>query len=151
MKQQRQAILFELLTSGQLLSQADAVIQLSTKGIEATQATVSRDFEELGAIRIRSKTGFRYALPSETSRHGISLAKVMREYVVRTATSGNLLVFHTPPGHASIVAAAIDRAEVPEVVGVIAGDDTLFICIQESKTAKGVLKKLTAIGAERPD
>jgi transcriptional regulator of arginine metabolism len=140
MKQQRQAILFELLTSGQLLSQADAVIQLSTKGIE-----------ELGAIRIRSETGFRYALPSETSRHGISLAKVMREYVVRTATSGNLLVFHTPPGHASIVAAAIDRAEVPEVVGVIAGDDTLFICIQESKTAKGVLKKLTAIGAERPE
>ena len=144
MKQQRQAVLFELLTSGQLLSQADAVTQLSAKGIEATQATVSRDLEELGAVRIRSDSGFRYALPSETSRFGISLAKVMREYVLRTATSGNLIVIHTPPGHASIVAAAIDRAEVPGVVGVVAGDDTLFICVEESMSPKSVLKNLSS-------
>lgn len=144
MKQQRHAILFELLTSGQLLSQADAVTQLAARGIEATQATVSRDLEELGAVRVRSETGFRYALPSETSRYGISLEKVMREYAVRTATSGNLIVIHTPPGHASIVAAAIDRAEVPGVVGVVAGDDTLFICVEEARSAKSVLKKLTA-------
>jgi len=142
MKQQRQAILFELLTSGQLLSQADAVTQLSARGIEATQATVSRDLEDLGAVRVRSATGFRYALPSETSRYGISLERVMREYVVRTATSGNLIVIHTPPGHASIVAAAIDRAEVPGVVGVVAGDDTLFVCIDESKSARSILSKL---------
>jgi transcriptional regulator of arginine metabolism len=144
MKQQRQAVLFELLTSGQLLSQADAVTQLSAKGIEATQATVSRDLEELGAVRIRSDSGFRYALPSETSRFGISLAKVMREYVLRTATSGNLIVIHTPPGHASIVAAAIDRAEVAGVVGVVAGDDTLFICVAESTSPKSVLKNLSS-------
>lgn len=145
MKQHRQSILFELLTSGQLLSQADAVTRLATKGIEATQATVSRDLEELGAVRIRSTSGYRYALPSETSRYGISLARVMREYVLRTAISGNLIVFHTPPGHASIVAAAIDRAELAEIIGVIAGDDTLFICVNETFKTSEVLQKLVTL------
>jgi transcriptional regulator of arginine metabolism len=130
-KLQRQAILVEMISSGKLSSQAQAVENLLKLGIDATQATISRDFEELGVVREHTKDGHRYILRGEANKFGGSLVKVFREYVIKIAKSGNLIVLHTPPGHASIVAAALDRSELPDVLGVIAGDDTIFVCVAE--------------------
>jgi transcriptional regulator of arginine metabolism len=139
MKAKRQALLVDFLSENLIDSQAKAVELLLAQGIEATQATVSRDLEELGAIKIRNGSGLCYALPTESSPYGISLSHVLREYVIKTKASGNMIVMHTPPGHASIVAAAIDRSKIDTIIGVIAGDDTLFVCVEEGSTGTSVL------------
>jgi len=143
MKAKRQALLLQFISAELVDSQSKAVELLIAIGIEATQATVSRDLEELGAVKVRHGSGFRYAVMTETSAYGISLLQVQRDYVIKTQCSGNMIVMLTPPGHASIVAAAIDRSKILGVIGVIAGDDTLFICIDEAIGSTTVLRTIT--------
>ena len=139
MKAQRQALLLELINSGQVDSQQRAVELLAEQGIDVTQATLSRDFEELGAVRVRVGDGVKYAITVQASQFGAPLLQVLRDYVIRRQLSGNMIVLHTPPGHASMVAAAIDRSNLEGILGVVAGDDTLFICVDEKLGAKKVL------------
>lgn len=149
MKARRQAALIELVQQGAVTSQAQAVRLLAGSGIRATQATVSRDLDELGAVRIRDVDGFRYGLADQQggSAFGAPLAQVLREYVVSAVASGNLAVLRTPPGHASVVAAALDRAALLGIVGTIAGDDTLFVCGAEDVRGTGVLELLETAGS----
>lgn len=148
MKARRQAHLLELVQQGEVTSQAQAVRLLADSGIRATQATVSRDLDEIGAVRVRGADGFRYGLADQqgASAFGAPLAQVLREYVVSAVASGNLAVIRTPPGHASVVAAALDRASLPGIVGTIAGDDTLFVCGAEDVGGVGVLQILETAG-----
>lgn len=149
MKARRQAALLELLREGAVTSQAQAVRLLAGRGIRATQATVSRDLEEIGAVRVRDAGGLRYGLADEemASAFGAPLSQVLRDYVVSADASGNLAVLRTPPGHASVVAAALDRAALGGIVGTIAGDDTLFVCGAEDVRGTGVLEILGAAGS----
>lgn len=144
MKAKRQKLLMELLESGAIDSQQTAVERLRELGVVVTQATLSRDLEELGAIRIKAGQQMRYALPAQNSRFGAQLSQVLKDYVIAKKTSGNIIVFITPPGHAGMVAAALDRASFPEVLGIVAGDDTLFICVEESLGASKVLERIEA-------
>ncbi|MCB0354936.1 MAG: arginine repressor [Bdellovibrionales bacterium] len=144
MKTKRHSILIELLETGEIDSQQRAVELLHERGIEATQATVSRDFEEIGAVRVRAGESTRYALPASSSQYGASLVHVLRDFVLRRQASGNMIVLHTPPGHANVVAAAIDRASLEGVLGVVAGDDTLFVCVNDQLGAKTVLEMIEA-------
>ncbi len=148
MKTQRHAILVELLQSGEIDSQQRAVELLAERGIEATQATVSRDLEELGAVKVRNAQGVSYALPAGGSQYGASLVQVMRDYVIRRQASGNMIVLHTPPGHANVVAAALDRSGIEGVLGIVAGDDTLFVCVDDRLGAKTVLEMISALEQE---
>lgn len=143
MKTQRQAKLVELIRQGEIASQSDARKQLSRAGFSTTQATVSRDLEEIGAVRVRSAGGIRYSLQTARSEFGVNVARVLRDLVVGRTASGNIVVLRTPPGHAGAVASAIDRAQLPGVIGTIAGDDTVFLCATEKIGGKGVLKVLT--------
>jgi transcriptional regulator of arginine metabolism len=144
MKAKRHKLLIELLESGEIDSQHTAVKRLEEHGIAVTQATLSRDLEELGAMRIKAGQHMRYALPAQNSRFGAQLSQVLKDYVISKRTSGNIIVFITPPGHAGMVAAALDRASFPEVLGIVAGDDTLFICVEETL---GAAKALAIIEA----
>ncbi len=134
-KPQRQHRVAKLLEDQAVSSQAQLVELLAADGIVATQATVSRDLEELGAVKVRIPGGATaYAVP-EHAKEGRApddhLRRVMGEFVVDVAWSGNIVVLRSPPGSAHVVAAALDRAGLPHVLGTVAGDDTLIaICAE---------------------
>ena len=141
MKAKRQSILLEFLEQGLVDSQAEAVKLLRQRGIVATQATVSRDLEELGAARVRTCKGMHYAVEIKSSPYGAPIGKTIKDYVISAIPSGNIIVLHTPPGHAAMVAAAIDRTGFEEALGTIAGDDTVFICCKEGKFSRSLITR----------
>lgn len=138
-KAQRQHRVARLLAEHAVGSQAQLVELLAAEGITATQATVSRDLEDLGAIKVRVAGGETvYAIP-ELPRAQIApedhLRRVLGEWAVDVVSSGNLVVVRTPPGSAHVVASALDRAGLGEIIGTVAGDDTLLVV--SSETAGG--------------
>ena len=134
-KPQRQHRITRLLEEQPISSQAQLVEMLAIDGVMATQATVSRDLEELGAVKVRIPGGtMAYAIPEhakERTAPDDHLRRVMGEFVVEVAHSANLVVLRTPPGSAHVVASALDRSSMPEVLGTVAGDDTLIIVADE--------------------
>ena len=118
-----------------MTSQAHLVELLAAEGVQATQATVSRDLEDLGAIKVRVAGGDTvYAipeLPTEQRAPEDHLRRVFGDWVVEVAHSGNLVVLRTPPGSAHVVGSALDRANLPQVIGTVAGDDTLIVVVAE--------------------
>jgi transcriptional regulator of arginine metabolism len=134
-KNQRQHRITKLLESQAVTSQAQLVTLLGEQGVEATQTTVSRDLEDLGAVKVRLPGGeTAYALP-ELPVHQIApedhLRRVLGEWVVEVASSGNLVVLRTPPGSAHVVGSALDRSGLEEIVGTVAGDDTVLVVVGE--------------------
>jgi transcriptional regulator of arginine metabolism len=135
-KNQRQHRITRLLEAEPVTSQAQLVSLLAGQGVEATQTTVSRDLDDLGAVKVRLPGGeTAYALP-ELPVHQIApedhLRRVLGEWVVEVAHSGNLVVLRTPPGSAHVVGSALDRSGVEEVVGTVAGDDTVLVVVAEA-------------------
>lgn len=131
-KAQRQHRLAQLLGRYQVTSQPQLVDLLAADGIIATQATVSRDLEDLGAVKVRVPGGETvYAIPEfEPDRiaPGDHLQRVMSEWAAEVHSSGTLVVIRTPPGCAHVVASALDRSGIPGLLGTVAGDDTL-LCV----------------------
>lgn len=142
----RQHRVARLLETEVVTSQAQLVELLAAEGIVATQATVSRDLEELGALKVRVAGGVTaYAipeLPAEQVAPEEHLARVLGEWVVDLAVSGNLLVIRTPPGCAHVVASALDRVGRPGVLGTVAGDDTMVVVVDEGVGGKRVAADL---------
>lgn len=134
LKAQRQRALVSLLHDRDVHSQEEALALLGERGIATTQATVSRDLDEIGAVKVRGANGeLVYRLSAEpvpaTARE--RLAEVVRQFVVEVAFSGNLVVLRTPPAGAGPVASAIDHAEVPGALATVAGDDTVVVVAAE--------------------
>jgi transcriptional regulator of arginine metabolism len=130
-KPQRQHRIARLLEEQVISSQVQLVELLATDGLNLTQATVSRDLEELGAVKVRIPGGqMAYAIP-ELAKDRVApeevLKKVLGEFLVEAAHSANLAVLRTPPGSAHVVASALDRAGLPDVFGTVAGDDTVLV------------------------
>ena len=138
----RQARIVTLLSSNSVRSQSELATMLAEEGIDVTQATLSRDLEELGAVKLRGADGGTgvYIVPEDGSPvRGVSggtdrMARLLNELLVSTDASGNLAVLRTPPGAAHYLASAIDRASLPHVVGTIAGDDTILVVAREPMT-----------------
>lgn len=134
-KRQRQHLVARLIAEHPVHNQARLVELLAAEGVEATQATVSRDLEDLGAIKVRvpgSESVYAVPdLPAEQVAPEDHLRRVFGEWVVEVAHSANLVVLRTPPGSAHVVASALDRAGVTGVVGTVAGDDTLVVVVDE--------------------
>lgn len=130
-KAQRQHRVARLLEEHRVTSQAHLVDLLSLDGIEVNVSTVSRDLEELGAIKVRIPGGeTAYAVPELPSEQVVPqdhLRRVLGDWVVEIGRSGDLVVVRTPPGSAHVVGSAIDRAGLRHVLGTIAGDDTLLL------------------------
>jgi transcriptional regulator of arginine metabolism len=135
----RQARIVAILSSAPVRSQTELAALLTDVGIDVTQATLSRDLEELGAVKLRGADGGVgvYVVPEDGSPvRGVSggtarLSRLLGELLVSVDSSANLAVLRTPPGAADYLASAIDRAALPYVVGTIAGDDTLFVAARE--------------------
>ncbi|MUM17743.1 arginine repressor [Mycobacterium sp. CBMA271] len=138
----RQARIVALLSTQSVRSQGELAVLLAAEGIETTQATLSRDLDELGAVKLRAADGGVgvYVVPEDGSPvRGVSggtdrLSRLLGELLVSTDASGNLAVLRTPPGAAHYLASAIDRAALPDVVGTIAGDDTIAVIAREPLT-----------------
>jgi transcriptional regulator of arginine metabolism len=127
-----------------LHSQEEVALRLGELGFVATQATVSRDLVELGAVKVRRDGKIAYALPADSppARSGPRLESVIREWVQSMRPAGNLLVMRTPPGSAHIVGVAIDQARLDEVVGTICGDDTIFVAFEKASDARAFAETL---------
>ena len=146
-KAARQAAIVELLEAQPVASQTRLGALLAAKGVQVTQATLSRDLEELGAYKTRTPDGTRYAVPPEGQpRHATPedvdarLARLLEELCVSAEATGPYVVVRTPPGGAHFLAAALDRAGLPEVAGTVAGDDTVLIITRTPATpAAGAL------------
>jgi transcriptional regulator of arginine metabolism len=133
-KAQRQHVIAQLLARQAITSQPQLVDLLAAEGVEATQATVSRDLEDLGAVKVRLRGGeVVYAIPEyEPDRVAPEdqLRRVMGEWVAEVAHSGAIVVLRTPPGCAHVVASALDRSALPGLLGTVAGDDTM-LCVAD--------------------
>ena len=153
-KQRRQHLVARLLGENAISSQDQLVELLGREGIAATQATVSRDLEEIGAVKVRvpGVEGLVYAVP-ELPRDQVApldhLRRVLGEWVVEVATSGNLLVLRTPPGSAHVVASALDRAGLEGAIGTVAGDDTVLVVAAENIGADALGERLEQIMGAR--
>jgi len=144
LRTRRLRALAELVRGGALASQEDATARLKALGFRVTQATVSRDLEQLGALKVKRGGVLGYALPDQLGGADWSagrLERILREWVVSIQASGQMLVLKTPPGSAHLVASAIDRADLPEIAGTVSGDDTLFIALRDGVTVHAMLKR----------
>jgi transcriptional regulator of arginine metabolism len=113
-------------------------------GFAVTQATISRDLEQIGAVKVRRDGQISYALP-ETVRNGAAprLAAVFREWVRSVEPAANLVVIKTPPGSAHLVGVALDNSDLPEIGGTICGDDTIFVACRSGADARTLAVKLS--------
>jgi transcriptional regulator of arginine metabolism len=153
-KHQRQHRIAKLLESQAVGSQAQLVGLLAADGVEATQTTVSRDLEELGAVKVRLPGGeTAYALP-ELPIQQIAptdhLRRVLGEWAVEVGCSQNLVVLRTPPGCAHVVASALDRSGLEGIIGTVAGDDTLLMVVAEGHSARQLADRLESLAGLGP-
>jgi transcriptional regulator of arginine metabolism len=146
----RVARIVELVAREQIRSQSELLGLLEAEGIETTQATLSRDLDELGAVKLRGASGGVpvYVIPDDGSPvRGVEggtvrLSRLLAELLVSADASGNLAVLRTPPGAAHYLASALDRAALNDVVGTIAGDDTLVVVAREPLTGAQLVARL---------
>jgi transcriptional regulator of arginine metabolism len=148
-KTQRQHRIAGLLADHAVQSQTQLVQLLEDTGVHATQATVSRDLEEMGAVKVRVPGGeLVYAVP-ELSKDRLApedhLRRVLADWVVQVGHSANLVVVQTPPGCAHVVASALDRSGLRGVLGTVAGDDTLLIVAEERVGGARIAKKIASL------
>jgi len=155
-KAARQQLIVELLGRHAVRSQGDLVGLLEAQGVVATPSTVSRDLVELDAVRVRRDGGLVYAVPAEggdaTPRPAVDspasqarLARICREVLVTAEASANLVVLRTPPGAAQYLASAIDHATLGDVLGTIAGDDSVLLITRDPAGGDAVAQRFTAL------
>ncbi len=145
-KTSRQHKIVQLLADVAVTSQGQLVELLEEAGVEATQATVSRDLEDIGAIKVRVPGGdLVYALPEHTNEQVAPhdhLRRVLSDWVAEVSHSHNLVVVKTPPGSAHVVASALDRSGLEGVLGTVAGDDSILIVATEETTGKDLAEHI---------
>jgi transcriptional regulator of arginine metabolism len=151
----------ELLETRRIRSQPELARLLADDGVAVTQTTLSRDLDELGAVKIRDADGdLVYAVPAEggdptprlapvNGEGGGRLNRLAAELLVSADASANLVVLRTPPGAAQFLASAVDRAGLPDVVGTIAGDDTVLMIARDPDGGAALAERM--LGLARPD
>jgi len=137
-KAYRQGQILKVIRSKRILTQEDLARELKhSQNIDTTQVTLSRDVRELGLLK--TPDGYRQV---EAAPPGSDLAMVLGEFLQDVRAAQNLIVLKTSPGHANALAVALDNEEWPEVVGTIAGDDTVLVVAPDAATAEKLRKKL---------
>lgn len=152
-KAKRQHALAQLLSQHEVTSQDQLVELLAAEGIHSTQATVSRDLEEVGAVKVRVPGVERlvYAiaeLPRDQLAPADHLRRVLGEWVVDVASSLNIVVLKTPPGSAHVVASALDRSGLEGAVGTVAGDDTVLVVAAEEVGGAALAHRLAEVAGQ---
>lgn len=149
-KNKRQTAILTVIKESDIETQTDLAIKLQMKGINATQATISRDIKQLHLIKVLNKetNKYRYEQRAEISREVDSPAKsramtMIRENVISLRSAQNLVVVKCYPGSAQAVGAAIDSYSHDEIIGTIAGDDTIFIATEDNYGASALVDRLS--------
>ncbi len=156
----RQARVLELLHRRDVRSQGELLALLAADGIEVTQATLSRDLVELGAVKVRNGRNLVYALPDQngevvTSAGGADglptrLRRACDELLVSAMVAGNQVVLRTPPGAANYLASCIDQSHLGNVLGTIAGDDTILVITPSPPAGRAFAARLGISPVSRP-
>ena len=140
-----------IISSQQLGSQEELLAALQKEGFQLTQATLSRDLKQLKVAKAATMSGnYVYVLPNETMYKRVSTPATVREMMqipgfVSISFSGNMGVIKTRPGYASAIAWNIDRSDIPQILGTIAGDDNIFIVIREGASKQEVVDALSEV------
>jgi transcriptional regulator of arginine metabolism len=144
LKERRQRAIADLIREGALSSQEELAERLLALGFAVTQATISRDLEQIGAVKVRRSGLLSYALPDQVrNAAGPRLGAMLRDFVRSIDTAANLVV-KTPPGSAHLIGVALDQSELSEIVGTICGDDTIFIACGSARIASDLATRLRA-------
>jgi transcriptional regulator of arginine metabolism len=140
----RQGAILRLVQQRELGTQAEVAEALRSEGFDAVQTTVSRDIAQLGLVKTRGAEGrLVYALPGAADLDRLSeLTSALRRWAITLDATGNLAVIKTPPGFANALARAIDEAYLPDVIGTVAGDDTIFVAAREGLTGAELADEL---------
>lgn len=136
--------LADLIRADALASQEEVTARLRKLGHEVTQATVSRDLEQLGAVKVKRGGLLSYALPDQLAGADWSagrLERILKDWVISIEAAGPMLVLKTPPGSAHLVASALDHASLADIAGTVAGDDTLFVLVRDGFELRATLAR----------
>ena len=152
-KHHRQQALLRVVAQQKLGTQQDLVRALKGAGFDATQATVSRDIVELGLVKVARNGTHVYAAPTAVASGGGTerLRRFCEDYPVEGRVAANLVVLRSPPGTANAMAIALDTSGLTEIVGTVAGDDTVFVATSTDRHARSLLTRLTAYGIARKE
>jgi transcriptional regulator of arginine metabolism len=145
LKTKRHKKILELIQNQIISTQEEVAEALRNEGFNVTQATVSRDIKELGLIKVAiGNDQYKYALPLEVTVSETRLKFMLKEFVLKHDHSGNIIVLKTPPGNAQAVASVIDSAHWKEVIGTVAGDDTILLVIKPQNSVKKIIEKINS-------
>ena len=149
-KQGRQAAIRELVSAHEVGSQEELRQLLVERGVDVTQATLSRDIRDLGLARVSAEDGVRYVIPGSRADDGDKplLASLLPQLFSRIGGVGELIVLHTMRSGAQPIAEAIDQEEFPEVLGTIAGDDTILIVTRSAEARQALTRLLLELAGE---
>ena len=161
-KSARHQRIIELVTHHEVHSQTELADLLAREGLRVTQATLSRDLVELDALKVRSASGSlvyavpgeggdrRLTSPGETASALARLGRLCGELLVSADASANLVVLRTPPGAAQFLGSAFDKAELPDILGTIAGDDTVLLIGRDPAGGDALARRFLALAASSP-
>ena len=155
-KAARHARIVQVLGNAEIRSQAELAARLEDAGVHVTQATLSRDLDELGAVKLRSPDGGLpvYVVPQDDAQFPARtaaddppqrLARLLGELLISAEASGTLVVVRTPSGAANFLASALDRARLPEVLGTVAGDDTILVISRPPADGDDLVRRFHAL------
>lgn len=143
MKNRRQRRILEIVSNETIGTQKELAERLQQEGFETTQATISRDIKELLLVKVNiGGDRYKYVIAQETPVTDAKLRMVLREFIISYDYSENLLILNTAPGNANTVASAIDRAGWQQVIGTLAGDDTVMLVIKPKEAITEVVEKI---------
>jgi len=148
MKARRQMKVQEIITKEIIRTQEELAEKLHLSGFAVTQATVSRDIKEMGLIKVPSADDdYRYAVPTAVHPSNLQdrLKRLLRETVVSINDTESLVVIRTIPGNAHALAAVLDNSSWEEIIGTVAGDDTILLVIKPKEAVSGVLARITTL------
>jgi transcriptional regulator of arginine metabolism len=161
-KNARHQRIVQLVTTREVRSQTELADLLAASGLHVTQATLSRDLVELQAVKVRGASGaLVYAVPGEggdrrPAAPGMSaataqrLARLCNELLVSAEATANLVVLRTPPGAAQFLASAFDKSALPDVLGTIAGDDTVLVIGRDPAGGEALARRFLALAESHP-
>jgi len=143
-----------IVSGQQVASQAELVHLLSLAGISVTQATLSRDLDILGAVKVHGAAGSSfYAIPEDSTgelpvKDPARLARTLADLLASVEHSGNIVVLRTPPGAASYLASALDRGDLDSIIGTVAGDDTVLVITRDPQAGAQVAQQLKELAGQ---
>ena len=158
-KTARQQLIVDLIRRESITSQSQLMQLLAARGMSVTQATLSRDMAEIGAVKVRTAAGSAYAVPGEGGDRSLQragegevldakLQRLLEELLVSVTSAEQLVVLRTPPGAAQYLASALDRSAIPGVLGTIAGDDTVLVITGDVSRGEQLAELLLTLAAD---